>query len=369
MAEKQTLRFAALAAGIMLAGALAAGLAARAVAAPRAGQKSEQATPDIPAVLGQTAEEIRFSPWPLYDILEKNRVAEIEGLGDEQPGLLGPESEGGFFACCGDLVGAALSAEELYGLWERLEYPADETPALFLHDAPVRLGDGTPVLMQFASIYSATGGSFSFLVEPSAPKPQSTRRQAEALERVKQDLKSYLMLGEETAFAPLLRLLLDRSYFADSPKLYTMTAEFLKLPSGDGRELTAVPLMEPYEMGERVWQLAAFLQEGRGLAEELALGRDPAGADGAEMSEQDFLEERAFEESAESGPEQSDLTEKIRQVELETFLAEAEKKGLYSVQLIATPGEIVVLLNQNRTVFGIYYDIQLGRYSGLGMQG
>lgn len=365
------LRFAALAAGILLAGALAAGLAARAVVAPRAGLQAEQPTPDIPTVLGQTAEELRFSPWPLYDILEKDRVAAIEGLGDDFPGLLGPKEEGGFFACCGNAVGAALSEEERHGLWERLEYPADGSSALFLHDAPIRLEDGTPVLLQFASAYSSAGGGFSLLAEPAVPKSQSTQRQAEALERVRQDLKSYLMLGEETAFVPLLRLLMSRNYFADTPELYEMAAQMLKLPPEDVQTMTEVPLVTSYEMGERVWQLAAFLQEGRWLAQELAFGTGPAGAEAAEgtgPAEKALSEDAGPEQSAGSGAGQQALAEGIRQVELEEFLAEAERKGLYSVQLITTPGEVVVLLGQNETVFGLYYDIQLGRYSGIGMQ-
>ena len=53
---------------ILLAGAMAAGLAARSVTAPRAGEVVSAGTVPIPSVLGRTAEEVLFYPWSLYDM-------------------------------------------------------------------------------------------------------------------------------------------------------------------------------------------------------------------------------------------------------------------------------------------------------------
>ena len=53
---------------ILLAGAIAANMAARAVAAPRAGAVVSAGVVRIPSVLGQSAEEALFYPWSLYDM-------------------------------------------------------------------------------------------------------------------------------------------------------------------------------------------------------------------------------------------------------------------------------------------------------------
>lgn len=54
---------------ILLAGALAVGLAARAVVAPRAGETVSAGVVSVPPVLGQSTEEVLFYPWSLYDTL------------------------------------------------------------------------------------------------------------------------------------------------------------------------------------------------------------------------------------------------------------------------------------------------------------
>lgn len=53
---------------------------------------------------------------------------------------------------------------------------------------------------------------------------------------------------------------------------------------------------------------------------------------------------------------------------LEKVFAEQGAASSYTIQLITTPEQIVVLLDLgDGTMLGIYYDIQPERYSGFGM--
>lgn len=344
-AGRQTGRFLALAAGILLAGALAALLAARAVAAPRAGELIEQETPPLPTVLGQTAEEVRFAPWPLYDILEKNKAtdyfAELNQYNEFFPYYFGQ-------------MGVRLPIEAVGRIPQEMEITladqgagADWQPEnIYLRDYPAALQNGAPVLLQFA----AAASSFSFLAQPAVPQPQSAERQAAALGRVRQDLEAYLIRGEPVDFAPLLGSLVSAEYCANVETGGGDAqdwAEAVLLAPVNTTVMFDIPLADWYTLGDRVFQLAWCIGEGRSLA----AGSPPVS------------EAQGPPENLPGTPEDG-----AGQPALEDFLSAVSEQDLYSVQLITTPSQVVVLLEHPLAIFGIYYDIQLEQYSGVGVQ-
>ncbi len=343
------LRFLALAAGILLAGALAALIAAWAVTAPRAGELIERETPPLPTVLGQTAEEVWFAPWPLYDILERGKAADSFAE-------LSQWNE--FFPYYFAQMGVRLPTEAAERIPQRMELtltdtgpgPGGEPDNIFLRDYPAALQNGAPVLLQFA----ACNGSLSFLMQPAEPQPQNGERQAAALGQVRRDLEGYLVRGEPAAFAPLLSNLVGVEYCAsvetgDGSDALDWGEAMLLAPVNTAAMLD-IPLVDWYTVGDRVYQLAFSIGQGRTLA----LG----GAEGMEV--------RSAPDDLPSGEEAAPGD--AGWPALEEFLAAVNEKGLYSVQLITTPGQVVVVLETSSAIFGIYYDIQLERYSGVGMQ-
>lgn len=329
----RTSRFLLGTAAILLAGALAAGLAARAVVAPRAGILTEQETPAIPTVLGQTAEEVRFPPWQLYDALPLERFEEADGIWLNEDAMLLY-----YFR----QLGAALDAGDAGPMQRAMEFTtqassrdAGQDPnGLFLCDYPAALPGGEPVLLQFASMrgrnYSVLGSSFSFLLEPAGPQPQSEQRQAEALERVKRDLKSYLMQGLPVDFAPLLGQMFGANYW-EVDDAGTERMEELLLAPVNRLDWFEIPLIDPFELDNALYNLVNYIAVGRDLAGAIAPDGDPA------------------------------------RLDLETFIEAQNDYGTYTIQLVTTPRQIVILLSFGGAVTGIYYDIQLERYSGLGI--
>lgn len=351
-AGRQTGRFLALAAGILLAGALAALLAARAVAAPRAGELIEQETPPLPTVLGQTAEEVRFAPWPLYDILEKNKATDYFAE-------LNQYNE--FFPYYFTQMGVRLPIEAVERIPQEMEITladqgagADWQPEnIYLRDYPAALRNGTPVLLQFA----AAASSFSFLAQPAQPQPQSEEQQAAALAQVRQDLENYLVRGEPAAFAPLLSSLASAEYCANvemGDGDAQAWCEEVLLALVNTAVLFDIPLADWYTVGDRVFQLAFSIDQGRALA------LQSAGSAAGAAEAPDVPEELPGMEQA--GPGAAGFPA------LEDFLSAVSEQGLYSVQLITTPSQVVVLLEHPLAIFGIYYDIQLEQYSGVGVQ-
>lgn len=341
--KQAPLLFLSLTAGILLAGALITGLAAWAVVAPRPGLLAEQPTPVIPTALGQTAEEVLFPPWQWYDILERKSIS-----GQAMMEYRNINSEYMLYYFEGLGVQTDPNAERTLELAMEWTVEDGQTPScLFLRSYPAVLGGGRPVLLQFASMQRVSGGfsgehSFSFLVEPADPQPQSAQRQAEALEKVRQDLKAYLMQGEAADFAPLLARLIHPDYYydmgyeagsfpVDENGMEFFLAEELLLSPINREMLPNIPLIEPFELMNAVENLGIYIGVGRDLAGAISPGGDPA-----LLSLDDFIEA------------QNDY-------------------GTYTIQLVTTPRQIVLLLTLNNAITGIYYDIQLGQYSGLGI--
>ena len=88
---------------ILLAGAMAAGMAARAVAAPRTGEVISAGVVSVPSVLGQTAEEALFYPWSMYDyqtlapLPDEVQISIFSGAGDLIPCILAMQALGAEF--------------------------------------------------------------------------------------------------------------------------------------------------------------------------------------------------------------------------------------------------------------------------------
>lgn len=171
-------KFAVSAAAILLAGAITAGLAARAVIAPPTGEVRSAGVVTIPTVLGQTAEEVLFYPWAVYHSesltpIREDTLAGIAGIGMEELEAFGPET-------IGDLYGITYSSDvatlllpfelpagpvecDVPGLLEHLMWNEGQNGSslsggthLFLSDYPATLKDSQiPVTLSMA----ASGGS------------------------------------------------------------------------------------------------------------------------------------------------------------------------------------------------------------------
>ena len=76
----RNLKFILSAAAILLTGAIAAGLIAHAVVSPRTGEVQSAGVVTIPTVLGQTAEEVLFYPWSMYDTQPLRHLTDDELL-------------------------------------------------------------------------------------------------------------------------------------------------------------------------------------------------------------------------------------------------------------------------------------------------
>lgn len=324
----------------MLTGAIAAGLIACAVVSPRTGEVQSAGVVTIPTVLGQSAEEVLFYPWSMYDAQPLRRLTD-----DELLYALGLET----FGATMDEVNQVLSKAETtdnfgfrlftnFGLimplsiqWDglvaALEWNLSEdggTPAagpqLFLKDYPALMGgeEQIPVTLSFAS----SDSSLSFLVRPAQVKTLTEQEQTAALERVKNDLL--------TLFSP-----------AYAAELWDSAED--KLPAEDG----------------------AADSPGLGLRRIIQTFFDYNARFGLDSVEPiyDFLVHRSW--VAEMGwlaPED------FEPASIDEFLSAVESIVDWNIQIITTQQQILVLFTQHGGgVFGIYYDIQLGCYSGIGV--
>lgn len=336
-------RFLAAAAGILLMGALTAGLAARAVVAPREGARTSQPTPAIPTVLGQTADELLFPPWNIYDSLTLGETAPYyQVFTPYYFGLLGVQ--------LGQDAPRALP-EAMVGNLGSNDHSLRAPYCLFLRDYPALLGSGEPVLLQYGEmrnpddLNSAYGrNSLSFLVEPAAPRTLTEAEQTAAQERVRQDLKTYLMLGEPVDFAPLLAGLMGANNYyaqdledwynyapADKNGRQGYPGESELLARVNEEALMDLPLCDAYSLNNRLLNLAYAFAVGRDFARAISPKGDPAN------------------------------------LAIEAFIDAQNEYDIYTIQLVTTPTQVVVLLGLNDTLTGIYYDIQLARYSGVGI--
>lgn len=325
-------KFALLTVCILLVGALTAGLAARAVVTPRAGETVSAGVLSVPSVLGQTAEEVLFYPWSQYDAQTLSPLPSdywSHELWEETP-VDTPLSN---LLAAFQVLGASYDQSALLShlVWNDGKY-------LFLKDFPTTLcEDETPVTLSFAFSESAVHSlsvSISYLIYPAQSVEPTQEQQNAALEKVRSDLLEYLR-----AFG-------------------TLQSEPLELLEAFGKEETMAELEEMY--GQNTNELAFLLDSFFIYYWELTSvwGESVAVGEMEQLSHlRDLLQQAGL--SYESGD--------LSQVSLEELLDVLEDHGC-TVQLISTPQQIILLFTLNDgSVFGVYYDIQLERYSGFGM--
>ncbi len=341
-------KFAVSAAAILLAGAIAAGLAAGAVISPPVGEIHSAGVVTIPTVLGQTAEEVLFYPWAVYHYetltpVGKERLAEIAGMGMEELEAFGPETIGVLYehTYSSDVAALLLPFElpagpvecDVSGLLEHLMWnagPDGSPPAggthLFLSEYPATLKEGQiPVTLSMAASNGSTGADYSFLIRPAQHRELTQAEQQAALAVVRGDLLDLLLnplyldyeITDEELYSSYLADVADGGESADPDmphKLGPLLRNYLRPDAG------CCPLLDSYSLRDFLMTVS-------------------------ELTWSQFSEV----------PSLDDL--------LELF------DGLSCpVQLITTQEQIVVLLScSDGTVLGFYYDVQLGCYSGIGV--
>lgn len=319
------IKFLLSAVGILLLGAFAARTAANMVVAPRSGETVSAGVVSVPSVLGQSAGEALFYPWPLYETQELRPLPDL--VLDNYASVFGTM----------EALGVSYDAQAMRDsmLWnaDNENFYSQVNVQLFLKDFPAVLMDSPePVTLDFA--YSPSGyRSISYLVRPQDGQEPVEEQQEAALERVKADLAELWVMfwctdWPENDLAQLISGF--KNYYDQANDL----SEF----------------STPMESLFRVLRNAS-----------LSLFRD-------------FYQvvDRYPILKPDSTAWEREQEDPITVPPLEDVLAWLERANICTVQLISTPRQIVVLISFNLNakdgrVFGIYYDIQMQRYSGFGM--
>ena len=299
----------------------------------------------IPTVLGQTAEEVLFYPWSMYDTQLLRNLTDDELLDNLGLDTLGATMEEVNHVLLelddinGVGYGTALQIFTNFGLimplsiqWDglitALEWNLDEdggAPAaggqIFLKDFPARTGreEQTPVTLSFAA---SDDGSLSFLIRLVQAGTFTGEEQTAALERVENDLLALFSA-------------------ADAAELWNSAAD--ELPAEDGAA-------DPPGLALRRIIQTFFDYNAR-----LGLGSvEPIG---------DFLVDRSWvAEMAWPAPEDFELDS------IDEFLSAVESTVGWNIQIVTTQQQILLLFTRpGGAVFGVYYDIRLGCYSGIGV--
>lgn len=306
---------------ILLAGALAAGLAARAVVLPRTGETFSAGVLSVPTVLGQTAEEVLFYPWPVYDMQTLTPItdAEIEQYG---PADL-------FTAVAAiEALGAEADMEQLIKsqqICDGRHLAAGNTGLRYVKDFPAALGD-VPVLLNYAQS-SYDSSAVSWLMQPAQEEELSEEQQQEALDKVRNDLAGLIwcILEPDRNYSnDLMVFLEDFNMLEDSALMfYEWLTEWISL--------MYYQFSGSFEVPAEVWDAGSVIIEAGG-----EYGHEPQ-------------------------------TERAEPPPLEELLAMGQGEFV-DIQFISTPRQIVLLFQlDSATTIGVYYDIQLRCYSGLGL--
>jgi len=313
MKKHGNLCFALLAGAILLAGALGAWSAARAVTAPRTGEVISAGAAPVPSVLGQTADEVLLPPWPRYETEPLNPLPEeIRNLDPsltlEDALILMTKSP--------DLAPVPRLASELLGLepleeadfWRTAEISSDPNFAhIFLRRFPCRLVDGEEVVLDYAQ----DDQSVSFVISAKEPEEAGREAQDAALAKVREDLRRFLSgTGEDGG---IREALLPLAEYTDEHFGMSTLLQLMELPWCIAYDITP----------EKT--------EGRASDQELVV-----------------------------------YPFSLEEADLDTLLQQMEGYG-WSVQLVAAPHQVVTLISSQYAVVGIYYDVQLERYSGFGV--
>lgn len=296
--------FVLLAAVILLAGALAAGVAAWAVVKPKTGEVRSAGVVSVPTVLGQTADEVLFYPWSVYSMEERFNIVE-KWEQDFDVDLLSFLPE----------MCAVLGMEEMdqAAFYQEMEANAQGSH-LYVRNLPCQLTSGTAATMNFA-LSEGDSYCWSAVISPERPEELGQAQQEAALEQVKADLAEFLLRSWDDGIGPDLFLVHDLIRF---------------------------------NMGEMFCEPIAALRssiEGF-VSEAFGIGVPE------ELPEEDALSAR----------------DRIGIGTLEEVIEEFTACTGWSVQLITTPSQVVAVMSRGSMVVGIYYDIQLEQYSGYGIQ-
>lgn len=167
---------------ILLAGGCAVGLAAAVVVSPQKGELDERDTPAVPTVLGQSAEEVLFYPWPLYETQTLRSLQE-----DAENAYLSDGGSNFLLLMLSDLPRLLGVSGMDDSLWD-LQFTDGQG---YWKDRPVTLlSDGTKGLMDVAFSYTGVQGC-SWVVRSQGEDP--TQEQLDqALKTVRQDLYDFL---------------------------------------------------------------------------------------------------------------------------------------------------------------------------------
>lgn len=305
------LKFILSALAILLAGAMAAGFAARTVVSPRTGEIVNAGVVPIPSVLGPMVDEVLFYPWSLYDMEELTPVPE-EAL---------RYLEGMWYAAIGfDLLGADCDTDKLARsqMWtgDRGSMPRNGFLA-YVKDFPAALSGGdVPVSLDYAMSTERTM-AVSYLVSPREETELTEEQRQAAMDKVKNDLAWMLWFMQDSSV----------DYRND---LMTLLESF-------GVRFQETNLLFGFQQLEWLIQLL-YEQYGREsehqVDDSIELGETPEPQGPPPMSLEELL---------------------------------AVGTGAVDIQFVATPRQAVLLFSAEGLKVGVYYDVQLGQYSGLGI--
>lgn len=325
------LKFICSALAILLAGAMAAGFAARAVAAPRTGETVSAGVVSIPSVLGQTAEEVLFYPWSLYETLTLEPLTPLLEMEDEEQAVKEmAESFAYRYFAPFSLFDVELDELAAYGAARYAYISRSQGTLMFLKDFRAQAGDGTPLVLSFAhSVLDPA--SISYLIRPQNSVPVTEERQEQALDRVKADLWELLTSQD----------LLDAAITsqAEREEVYALFIE------GDSAYIT--PSGEVVTIDNAMAGLLAGYYV---------------------LSWSRSLDSRPIPLIWQHLKEAGDLYGFTAETPLDDVLDSLDKLGM-QIQLVSTPDQVIALFTYGSNMMGVYYDVQLECYSGIGLNG
>lgn len=313
---------------ILLVSILTTGLAIHAVVAPRTGKTISVGVLSIPSVLGQTAEDVLFDPWPMYETQtlfpfpEGYRDFVLQRENDRLSLLLD---------ACG-LLGISYDDETMM---ESLSWNVDQNQdpnqlQLFLKEFSTTIDDNqTPVVLDFA-LSQTSPSSVNYLVWP--PETLKITETEVYQNKTARSSISYVVRPLET------RQLTDEQR---QTALSNVKSDLVKsMRSTNRSENGLAKLLFSFSDYFERWNIEEFFLP----LEQLHLPFSSHSVQNVELELTDTYQspEEIIEDQVTSSP--------------------------YTIQLITTPKQIVILFDLgNSSTLGIYYDIQLERYSGFGM--
>ncbi len=350
---------------ILLAAVLLSGVVARSVTAPPMGKTVSSGVLSVPSVLGLTAEELTFSPWPMYDVDKRNPLP--EELQDDfctflfyapqedvrqhsQKEMLDIGSDGALFLQT--FLGNTVADLRYEDALDRLEWnlPATMTEVerapissdlrFYCKDVPAKAAvQGNPdVLLSMAvslsNAYSDVN-AITAIFQPVAQREITQEEQEAARAQVESDLRDFLLF--------------HRTFEVDA---FTINVEvfgdfFPNLPTANGYGESFQDAWSQH-YGDSSQMCPYFYDL---LQSPMDLGvMDPL---------------KSIFSSAVYGNCLVDLPE---EPSLDEILERLERLDNWSVQIITTASQIVTLFTFPGTyTVGNVYDVQLGCYSGYGL--